>query len=218
MKFLVRWTFRLVLLALVVTIALVLLKDLLAREIIESAITQATGLECRISHVEVRLLSPTLLLSNVRMYHPPALGGERLVHLSETFIEYEPSALSRFEIRLRLVRLHITELTIVEQNSGQSTLELLKQVWADIPQRTKSGWVRFGGLDTLNLNVDRATYFRPGMPGPPQHYDLNLRHQVFRNLHTTEDFQTALERTLTPVIMSLATNRPTGSRVRPPQR
>lgn len=218
MKFLARWTFRLVLLALVVAIALVLLKDLLAREIIESAVTRATGLECRIAHAEVRLLSPTLLLSNVRIYHPATLGGERLVHLSETFIEYEPAALSRLEIRLRLVRLHITELTIVEQNSGQSTLELLKQVWADIPKRAQNGWVRFGGLDTLNLNVDRATYFRPGKPGPPQHFDLNLRHQVFRNLHTAEDFQTALERTLTPVIMGLATNRSGGSRVRPPQK
>ncbi|MGC8989250.1 MAG: hypothetical protein ACP5MD_03925 [Verrucomicrobiia bacterium] len=218
MKFLARWTFRLVLLALVVAIALVLLKDLLAREIIESAIAQSTGLECRISHAEVRLLSPTLLLSDLRIYHPPALGGERLVHLSEAFIEYEPAALSRLEIRLRLVRLHITELTIVEQSSGQSTLELLKRVWADIPQRTKSGWIRFAGLDTLNLNVDRATCFRPGTPRPPEHFNLNLRHQVFRNLRTTEDFQTALERTLTPVIMGLATNRPPGSRTRPPQK
>ncbi len=215
MKFLARWTFRLVLLALVMAIALVLLKDLLAREIIESAITQSTGLECRISHAEVRLLSPTLLLSDMRLYHPPALGGERLVHLSEAFFEYEPAALSRLEIRLRLVRLHITELTIVDQSPGQSTLDLLKRVWADIPQRAQNGWIRFGGLDTLNLNVDRATYFRPGKPGPPQHFDLNLRQQLFRNLRTTEDFQTALERTLTPVIMGLATNRPPGLRTRP---
>lgn len=218
MKFLARWTFRLVLLALVVALALILLKDLLIREIIESAISKATGLECRISNVEVRLLSPTLLLTNVRIYQPHSLAGERLVQLSEAFIEYDTAALTRLEIRLRLVRLHITELTIVELNSGESTLELLRRMFADIPQHTSSRWIRFGGIDTLNLSMDRATFFRPTTPGPPQHFDVNLRHQVLHDLRTPGDFQNALERTLTPVIISLATNRPSGARTRTPNK
>lgn len=214
MKFIARWTFRLLLLALVVVIALVLLKDLVARELIETAISQAVGLECNVSRIELRLLSPTVVARDLRIYHPASLGGGRLVDVSELFLEYELSAMIRGDVRFRLMRLHVSELTLVEHKSGNSSLDLFKKVWSDVLRRDGGHWLRFGGVDTLNLNVERVRWLQLDKSKPPEHYELRLHDQMFQNLRTGADFQAAFERALTPVIMSFATNRP--AELRPP--
>lgn len=215
MKFIVRWLFRLALLLVVIAIALISLKDLLAREIIESLIARATGLECRVSNAEIRLFSPTLLLADLRIYHPASLGGMPMVRVAEALLEYDTTAIPKLQIRFRLIRLDVQELTLVEQKSSGSTLEVLKKMWADMPTRISSGWVRFGGVDTLNLNIDRVTFMRLAVPGPPQHLELRLRNQLFRDLATPSDFQAALEQVLTPVVMQIATNPPPKTGKRP---
>jgi len=212
MKFIARWAFRLSVLTLVVAVALVLLKDLIARELIESAISQAIGLECHVPRLEMRLLSPTIVARDLRVYHPASLGGVRLVEVSEAFVEYDPSAILRRDLQLRLVRLHVAELALVEDKGGVSSLDVFKRVWSSLSSGDVGGWMRFAGVETLNLTVDRVSWLRLDRSKPPEHIDLRLRNQVFQNLRSSADFQAAFERALTPIIMNLATNRAVGTR------
>ena len=57
-KFVFRWAFRLVLLAVVLAIGLLLLKDKIARNLVEERIRKDTGFEAKLGKLEFSLFSP----------------------------------------------------------------------------------------------------------------------------------------------------------------
>ncbi len=105
-KFLARWLFRLLVLALALAVALLLLRDHLLEEYLEAHGQRLTGLEVRIGRVESGLLRPELHLEDVRVYDPPEFGGGPFLTAREVHLEYDPAALARGSLRLRLLRAH----------------------------------------------------------------------------------------------------------------
>jgi len=207
MKFIVRWAFRFLILGVVLAVAVILLKNLILREVAETAFRRGTSLECEIDGLDLRLLSPTLVLEGVRVYHPPDLGGGRLLDLPEVHAEYAPGAVLLGNLHLRLLRVHVGELTLVEGAAGRSSLELLRR-WCEEPVRpAASGWFHFTGIDTLNLSVDRVCWLRLKAGERPESTELRLENQVLTHLRTAADFEAALNRVLTPAILSRLTNR-----------
>ncbi len=188
MKFLVRWCFRLLVLALLLALALVLLKDLLIEEYLEVQCRRATGLELEIGRLEVALLAPTLRAENVRLYNPPEFGGAPALVAAEVFLEYDRAALVRGTLHLPLLRLHLQELTVVEDGRGGLNLSVLAARGAASWQAHPPAW-EFAGLDTLNLTVEQVRRVNLRDPARNLSLDPALRGQVWQGLRTTADLQ-----------------------------
>lgn len=188
MKFLVRWCFRLLVLALLLALALVLLKDLLLEEYLETQCRRATGLELEIGRLEVALLAPTVRAENVRLYHPAAFGGAPAVTAAEVFVEYDRAALWRGTLHLPLLRLHVEELTVVEDGRGGQSLPLLTAPGAaQAPVEPPA--LDFGGIDTLNLTLERLRRVNLRDPARNLTLDPAWRGQVWQGLRTWTDVQ-----------------------------
>ena len=84
-KFVFRWAFRLVLLAMVLAIGLLLLKDNIARNLTEDRIRRDTGFDTRIGKLEFSLFSPRVSLENVVMV-VPATGAATTVGADEQIV------------------------------------------------------------------------------------------------------------------------------------
>ena len=128
MRFVFRWLFRLLVVGLVLSIGVVLLKDLLLKELLASHIERETGLETRIGRLEVGILSPRLTVENLRLYNPPEFGGSVFLHVAECHVEYDRLALLQRRVHLRLFRLNLAEASIVEDVAGQTNLESIHRL------------------------------------------------------------------------------------------
>ena len=78
-RFVFRWAFRFVLLAVVLAIGLLLLKDSMARGVAEQRIRQQTGFEAKIGKLELGVLAPTLKLENFVLYNPATFSRKSLM-------------------------------------------------------------------------------------------------------------------------------------------
>jgi len=191
MKRLVRWLFRLVILLVVLVVALLLLKDTILKEVAENRIRTSTGLEARIGKFELGLLSPTLTITDFRIYNPPGFGGAPFVKLPELHFEYDWSALRERRLRLRLVRLNLQEVDIVEDAYGRSNLDALQEVLKTA--KPMGGFeVEFEGIDTFNLSIGQVRRYKLADPARAEVTNVNIRDEVMTNLETQADFVVAV--------------------------
>lgn len=192
MKFIVRWLFRLLILAITLAIALVLLKDVLLEEYLEAQFRRATGIEVQLGRVESALFSPVLTLESVRLYNPPEFGGAPFLDASELHLEYDRAELFRGTLTLRLLRVNLAELVAVEDGQGGQNLRaLLARAAATFRSRGGAPF-EFGGLGTLNLTVQRVRRQNLRDPARNAVFEPAVRGVVLQNLRTGPELARAL--------------------------
>jgi uncharacterized protein involved in outer membrane biogenesis len=125
-KFVMRWAFRGLILLIVLVVALLLLKDNLVKGLAENRLRSETGMEVRIGRFEIALFSPTVTIQDFKLYNPPEFGGGVFVDMPELHVEYSRGALWHRELHLRLLRLNLSEVNVVESTGGQTNLEVLQ--------------------------------------------------------------------------------------------
>jgi hypothetical protein len=194
-KFLFRWAFRLLLLVLVLSLGLVLLKDMLLKELLQNRFRDATGLEARIGRLEVGILAPTVTIEDLRIFNPPEFGGLPLLVTPEIHLEYDrPLLLRERRLRLTILRLNISELTVVQNASGQNSLEA---VFATLKRHAPGGGqtlLSFGGINTLNLTVTDLRRVQLGPTNVVKTWPLGIRNEVMTGLNSEKDVSIAFAR------------------------
>jgi hypothetical protein len=222
MRFLVRWAFRLFILLLVMAVALVLLKDVLAKAAAEHQIRSRSGLEVKIGSLELGLSAPTLTVEDMKIFNPAEFGGSPLLDIPDLHIEYDLRALAGRQIHLRLVRLALTEVNIVEAKDGRTNIVLGLDTFTSGRPGANAffGW-DFAGIDTLNLSVGKVKYTSLRRPENATDVVVGLRNEVYTNVKSLAELQNLVTRTLfrngiTITSKPPADRRNTGPRVNKP--
>jgi hypothetical protein len=207
MKTLFRWAFRLFLVLIVLLIAAILLLDTMAREFVEYQLRNDTGLETKVGHVTVGLLHPELTIENLVLYNRAQFGGSPFIELPELHVEYDPDALRSRKLHCTLLRFNLARVNLVEDKQGRRNFEALLKFFAASTTTPATpappshpnhpvvpAWhdVRFGGIDTLNISIGRATYLHMKQPDKVDELKFNVEHQVFTNVKTEQDFSADL--------------------------
>ncbi|MBI3414363.1 MAG: hypothetical protein HY043_03425 [Verrucomicrobia bacterium] len=199
MRFLFRWLFRLVVLGVVLVVAALLLKDTAIKALAERRIRNATGLDVRIGRFETSLLTPTVTIENFKLYNSPEFGGGLFLDLPELHFEYEPSSMLSGQLRLKLLRLNLTEINLVENTAGQLNLEKLKtQLEASVPSPAGENDrppVEFGSIDTLNLSFGKISFTSLKQPGKNWSRDLGVKNEVVKDVKSLADLSGLLLKT-----------------------
>jgi hypothetical protein len=188
MRFLFRWAFRFFLLAAVLAVALVLLKDQLAKAVAELHLRQQTGLEVRISRAAVGLSSPTLTLENLRIYNSAEFGGAPLIELPELHLEWDARRLPFQKVHFRLIRLNLTELHVVESRAGETNLVNVYARWQKNGEGAprggeQRGW-QFEGIDTMNLTLGKIRYTNMRRPEQSGEIEMGVRNEIVTGIHS----------------------------------
>lgn len=187
MKRLFRWLFRLLILAIVLSVALVLLKDTLLKALAEWQIRRATGLSVTIEKLEAGLFAPTLRMEGFKLYNPPELGGTLLLDIPEVSSEYDAGAALGGKLHLKLLRVRLSELHIVKGRAAQTNLSGLfapgtpKPAGEPRPAAAAKLPVEFGGIDRLYLSLGTVKYTDLQQPANNWQRTLNWQDRQWTN-------------------------------------
>lgn len=190
MKRLFRWALYLFLVVLALTVAALLLLNTIAAQYAQYRLRAATGMDVKIGKVDVGLSTPTLAIENVRFYNTAEFGGSPCLDIPEIFVEYDAPAARQRKVHLKLLRVSIAEIDLVQDALGRLNLSALDQKCATAATALRgSSGLTFTGIDTLNLSLQklRVTTLDAAAPGPE--VNLALNDQVFHNIKTAADWR-----------------------------
>lgn len=125
MKTIFKWLCRLVGFVVLVLLAAILFRNPILKNLAEWRLHAATGLDARIDYLHVGLTEPIVRIGNLKLYNPPESGGETFVDVPELYVEYDRGATLLGRIHLKLLRLNLAEVNIVEGKDGRTNLERL---------------------------------------------------------------------------------------------
>jgi uncharacterized protein involved in outer membrane biogenesis len=190
MKSLFKWLFRigvtLVFLLILLLVAAVLFKDMIAKSVAERNLRDSTGMDAKISKLEVGLGTPTVNLEGLKLYNTPDFGGSTFLDLPELRVEYLPDDIRDGKLRFKTLRLHLAEVHIVKNKQGKTNLEMLQQQTKkkSSGRKTKSDTpgVDFGGIETLYLTVGRIRITDESDPRNNEVIEVGLKDEVGKDL------------------------------------
>ena len=195
MKWVVKWLFRLFLLAVVLVVILLLSLNPILRTVMEHRIRAQTGMDAEIGKVSIGLVAPTVEIQNLRIFNPTNFGGTPFLSIPEIHVEYDRAALSRHEIHITLLRFNLGELDIVKNEAGQTNLFVLG---ANLPTKALkggSGAARlkqptgydFKGIDVLNVSIGKARFIDLQNQRNNLEQDIGLDNLVINNVKSKAD-------------------------------
>src|SRR2546423_6927138 len=186
-KFIFRWAFRLLILAIVLVVALILLKDQILKNVAESQIRKSTGMDVKIGALHVSLTQPVFNLENFVLYNTAEFGGGTFLDIPDLHLEFYPDARKR-ELRFKLVRMNVRELNIVENLRGHTNIASIAGALEKLQtDRTNSNEAIFKGIGTLNLSVGKIRYINMRMPKRSQEMNLALQNEIVQNVRSWDD-------------------------------
>lgn len=217
-RFVFRWSLRLIAFAIVLTVALVLFRDALLREWLVFRLQSLTGLETRLASATINLRDTSLTLEELQLRNSPEFGGSWLLVAPRLRFELDTAAFARREIRLRSALLHLAEASAVRSADGRTNVfALLDAVnrnasLVDLVFLGPPGFT-FGGIDTLNLTLGNLHLVDLQPPGFHHPVALRLTNEVVHHVRSTEDLHPLLFRVLIREITAgisegFRTNRP----------
>jgi hypothetical protein len=193
-KFLVRWVFRACILLLVIAVALVLLKDVLAKAWAEYEIHARSGMDVRIGRMELGLFSPTVTLEDLKIFNLPEFGGSPFLDMPDLHLEYDVAALFQRKLHLPLARVAVTEINIVEARDGRTNLvlavdDLGSQGGLQKATGTSVFGLTFTGIDTLNLSFGKVKYRSLRRPENATDLTIGLKNGIFSNVRSIPELK-----------------------------
>ncbi len=225
MKFLFKWTLRLLLLLVVLLVILLLSADTIVTGVAEGRIRKQTGLEVHLGKLELRPWSGRARLENLIFYNPAEFGGGPLVEIAELQVEYDPALARERKLHLNVLRFNLAELNIVVDKHGHSNLDGVRATVAEI-RRGKSVTqtnlpMEFAGLDMLNLTLGKGTWTDLRTSGTPREFSFGIRNEVVQDIKDSNELVTKL----TPILvraglafLGLGQPAPTNQATNPPPR
>src|SRR3569833_2556869 len=120
MRWLLKWTLRLIFLTVLTVILLLVFKDTILRKVTEHRIHSETGMDVKIGRLSTGLDGVTF--ENLKLYNTPEFGGTEFLIIPELHLEFDTEALAAQKIKIKLLRFNLAELDVVKNQAGQTNL------------------------------------------------------------------------------------------------
>jgi hypothetical protein len=109
------------------------------------------------------------------------------VDMPELHVEYNRGAVFQGDLHLRLLRLNLTEVNIVESKAGQKNLEMLTALQKERAQGTQRG-LDFTGIDTLNLTIGTLRHMDMNKPNrKPAVINVDFKNRILTDVKSGSD-------------------------------
>ncbi len=177
-------------------IAFILSIDTLAKSIAEKRLSAQTGMKAHIGKFSIGLSSPTIHIQNFVLKNPAEFGGDSFLEMPELYLDYDREALRSGKLHLNRVRIDIAKIHLIENKDGKKNLDGLQKRQAK--SKSSSGSARrserafaFDGIDLLDVSLNSVQFTSEKHPDQNLQQDFAIEHEMFKNLKTDLDFQTA---------------------------
>ena len=187
MRTIFRWLFRLAATVVLLTVALVLARNVILKETIEWQIFSRTGMDARIGYLDLGLITPALRIEDVKIYYPPAVGGVTLMEIPELYLEYDRNALCWRRLHIPRARLNVSEVNVME---GQFRLTSPRNP-AQSPAAPAVGGpgsaLVFDGVDQLELSLGSVKFSSQRSGSQTREVPVNLKNYPVKSVKSFAD-------------------------------
>ena len=188
--------------AVLVTLLLVglLSFDWIVKRTIQSRVNASGVAEVEIGSLNIGLFRSHLEVRDLKVFGQSQFGGVQLLDLPELRVEYDREAFKRQELKFRLVRIRINELTLMDGFAGGQTNmfqrlqgyselvvaytnrigELTNRI--DLNRAQQVGNRTFRGIDRLELTLGRVRFVDVKDPLSEKMAALNINRRVMTNI------------------------------------
>lgn len=191
-KFL-KWTFRIVLVLVLLVVAVIIFRNSIAKFVTEWQLGDETGMDVKIGKMDVGIATSIIRIENLKLKNTTEFGGSTFLDIPEIYVEYDRDALASGKFHATLVRFTMLEVSIVRNKAGQTNIYKLAERIEKKHRNKKRKEPDFNGVDELKLTLGKARYV--DMQKPANNYEFNfyLQNETVKNVKS--------ERDLTGVIM-----------------
>jgi hypothetical protein len=195
----------------------VLLKDVIAKSLTERDLRDSTGMDAKITKLEIGLATPTANLEGLTLYNPPEFGGGTFLEMPELRVEWLPGELKAGKVHFKTLRLNLSEVHIVRNKAGKTNIEAVHKSVSN-KKSGKGGFdvpgVDFAGVDTIYLKVGRIKYTDESNSKNNVEFNLGSREDVGRNLKTEKEIEQWFQLSLFKMALTQAATSPASDRER----
>lgn len=128
------------------------MRNWLARQVVQTAVTHATGFPLHIDSVQFDPFRSQVHARGIRLQNPPDFPEPLFVDMPQLYVDYTLPSLLSGGNHVRELHIHIDHLNLVKTTNGQSNVQQLRGVSSsESPARTRYR------LDTLRIQVGKVT-------------------------------------------------------------
>ncbi len=174
--------------------------DWMVKRAIQSRVNASGMAEVEIGSLDIGLFRPHLQVRDLKVFGQSQFGGVQILDLPELRVEYDREALKRQELQVRLLRIRLNELTLVDGFAGSQTnmfqrlqgySELVNAYTnrlgeltnrAELARGQRVGNLTFAGIDRLELTLGKVRFVDLKDPMAEKVAALNINRRVLTNL------------------------------------
>lgn len=197
MKKLRRWLIFIFSTLLLLAIVIFLSIDTVARIAAERRIGSETGLKATIEKLQIGFSKPTIHIENLILKNPAELRGNPIVEMPRLDFEYDRAALRMGKLHFKFLSIDLKSIHVVENALGHSNFDALQKKkvkkYPSLSTRTatKTNGFPFDGIDILEVTLGTVQFTSEKNPEKNFRQNFAVTNEVFKNLKTDLDFQTA---------------------------
>ena len=184
MKFVLKWVLRLLILFVALIVIFLLSFDCIVKAMVTRQIRAQSGMDVKIGKLSVGLFSSVITIEDFKLFNPAEFGGTPFLNIRELHVEYDRSSMAHRNLRCRLIRLDIAELSVVKNDAGLTNLLALQSIKL---KSKRADDIDFGGITVLNLSVGKLSYVDLKKPARNREFNVNLKNQIYKDVKTTGD-------------------------------
>jgi len=193
MRRLFKWTFRIVVLLVLLTVAVIIFRNSIAKFVVEWQLADETGMETKIGKLEIGISSSMIRIENLKLKNTKEFGSSTFLDIPEIYVEYDRDALAVGKFHATKARFTMTEVSIVKNQAGQTNIYKLAEHIEKKHRNKKRKEPEFKGVDSLQLTLGKARYIDLQKPSNNYEFNFYLQNETVPNVKS--------ERDLTGVIM-----------------
>ena len=186
-----KWLLRVALAVVALVVLLFAFKNSILRVVAERRIRDETGMRAEIGRMSSGIFALVVTIENLKLYNTAAFGGAPFLTIPELHLECDCNALKQGKLRLSLMRLNLSDVSIVRNELGQTNVfDLLTHLEKKHPKRDKKKgdhWLEFEGIDELQISLGTARYVDLKNPAADRDWHINLTNQVVKNVRSDDD-------------------------------
>ena len=184
MKFVLKWGLRLLILFVALIVVFLLSFDSIVKAMFTRQIRAQSGMDVKIGKLSVGLFSSVITVEDFKLFNPAEFGGTPFLNIRELHVEYDRTSMAHRNLRCRLIRLDIAELSVVKNDAGLTNLLALQSIKL---KSKRADDIDFGGITVLNLSVGKLSYVDLKKPARNREFNVNLKNQIYKDVKTTGD-------------------------------
>ena len=174
---------KLIVILLILTVGLVLAKNIIAKTAVTSGVKAMTGLDLKIGSMSIGFLKTSLGINDLKLYNPSDFKDRVMVDVPEAYVDYDLGAFLKNQVHLNEVRLNLKELVVVKNEAGELNLDSLKTAQSQRKSESRPKEAETAGgkapqikIDVLELKIGKVVYKDYSKPDQTmvKEYNVNL--------------------------------------------